>query len=77
MQDWVKQIKARQLDGVVLTALEILTPLGGIVSQLLHIAHPVSRLFNWQDTITQLADLLEDPDAIDALKRQLDQHDTD
>jgi hypothetical protein len=75
INDWVEQIKARGLDGAVLTALDLLTPLGTIVAQLLHVVHPASRLVNWQDHIAQLADLLENPEAIDALKRRLEQKD--
>lgn len=77
LKDWVEQIKAHQFDGVALTVLEMLAPFGVIASQLLHVVHPVSRLVNWQDSIVQLADILEDPEAIDALKRRLEQKDTD
>jgi len=73
--DWIEEIKARGLDGAVLTALDLLAPLGAIAAQLLHVVHPASRLVNWQSHVAQLADLLENPEAIDALRRRLEQKD--
>jgi hypothetical protein len=73
---WIQQVKARKLGGVVSVALDALAPLGPLGAQLVYVAQPALGLFIAHDALTELAQSLEEPDGIARLRALLDEDDS-
>lgn len=74
--DWLAQIHERELDGVFGLMLDALAPLGPLAAQLLYVAQPVAGVIGgglWRDTAAGLAQALEEPGGVDALRARLDE----
>jgi len=67
----VTSLKQRGLHTVALTLLEAGQPLAFIGSQLLWLAQPTLALFWPSSQVGQLAQLMEDPTAVSALRQHL------
>ncbi|VAW30207.1 hypothetical protein MNBD_CHLOROFLEXI01-1911 [hydrothermal vent metagenome] len=67
----VTSLKQRGLHTVALTLLEAGQPLAFIGSQLLWLAQPALALFWPSSQVGQLAQLMEDPTAVSALRQHL------
>ena len=70
---WIQQVKARNLTGVVSAALDALAPLGPLGAQLVYVAQPALGLFVGRDALTELGQSLEEPDGIARLRAFLDE----
>ena len=70
--DWISQLRARGWGDFLNTALDVLEPLGPLGAQLLWIAQPALGLFVRRDALGALAQALEEPGGIAALRKQLD-----
>jgi hypothetical protein len=68
---WIAETQARGLDGALDLALGALEPLGPLGAQLLYIAQPVLGLFGWKRAVTDIAQALETPGGIEALRQDL------
>ncbi|MBL8117928.1 MAG: hypothetical protein J0L63_20015 [Anaerolineae bacterium] len=71
--EWVEQVRARGLGGVLNTALDILEPLGPLGAQLIWVAQPVLGGWLGRETLGELAEMLESPERMDSLRRYLDE----
>jgi hypothetical protein len=72
--DWITQAKKRGLGNALETALDIFAPLGPLGAQLLWMTQPAFRLMggiNAAQTLHALAESLETPEGIAALRAQL------
>jgi hypothetical protein len=72
MEAWIQQVRARGLAGPLRLLLDVLEPLGPLGAQLLWAAQPVSGLFGAAQPVQQMAEMLEQPDGIEQLRRLLD-----
>lgn len=70
--DWIAYAKAQGWGGAVTLALDALEPLGPLGAQLLWVTQPVLGLAINRDVVADLAQMLETPGGIEALRRQLD-----
>ena len=70
--EWAQQIQARGLSHALSVALDVLEPLGPLGAQLLWVAQPVLGVFIKPATLTSVAETLETPDKLEALRRFLD-----
>ncbi len=76
MDDWIHEIRARGWGSVLITALDVLEPLGPVGAQMLWIAQPAARLIGgWGDAVGGLAQALEEPGGIERLRQLLDDGD--
>jgi len=70
---WIESVRARGLGNVLSVALDVLEPLGPLGAQLLWAAGPVLGLFVSRETLSGLADALEEPGGIERLREQLEE----
>ena len=70
---WVRWAKAHGWGPLLSVALDAFEPLGPLGAQLLWTAQPALRLFGADTSVTALAQALEDPDGIAALRAQFDE----
>lgn len=70
--DWVETAKANGWGDLLAVLLDALAPLGVLGAQVLYVGQPVLSVFVNRDALTALAGALEDPDELDALRRQLE-----
>lgn len=73
--DWVDAVKARGFGGILRVTLDAFEPLGALGAQLLYVAQPLSGVFGWRETVGKIAQSLEEPGGIDAIRRRLDSDD--
>jgi len=69
---WVEAARKRGCDGLLHSVLDIFEPFGGLFAQILWIAQPFAALFSDRETLHQFAQLLETPEGIEELRRQLE-----
>lgn len=72
---WLAQVKGRDLDGALDLALNALAPLGPLGAQLLYVAQPLLGMIGgsmWRDAAAGIAEALEAPGGVEALKAQLE-----
>lgn len=69
---WVDEVKARGLGDALSIALDALEPLGPLGAQALFIAQPFAGLFGAAGAVGDLAQALEEPGGVEALRRLLD-----
>jgi hypothetical protein len=68
---WIKQIKARGLDGVFGVLLDIIEPLGPLGAQILWVAQPTVRIFGADEILGHVAQALEEPGGIEQIRSLL------
>lgn len=73
---WVQQAKDRQLDGVLVTMLDVLEPIAPLASQALYVFQPVAGIFGGQTVVRDIADALDTPDGVQALRDELENNDS-
>lgn len=76
--DWVDHIKARGLTGAVSFALDALEPLGPLGAQMIWIAQPLFGVFggeNARHAIGDIAEALESPEGVEAIRQRLNADD--
>jgi hypothetical protein len=71
LTDWVERVRARGWTDTVCAMLDALEPLAPLAAQLLHVGHPVSRTLWREFPLHQLADVLETPGGVEALRKRL------
>ncbi len=71
--DWITRAKAHGWGDLLSVSLDAFAPLAPLGAQLLWTAQPALSLFVRRDTLTALAQALEEPETLDALRRQLDE----
>jgi hypothetical protein len=69
--DWIDGVKSRGLTGAFSVVLDVLEPLGPLGAQVLYVAQPLAGVFGWRRAVGDLADALETPGGVDALRRRL------
>lgn len=70
--DWVKQVQARGLGDALRLVLDALEPIGPLGAQVLWVAQPLAGVFGWRDVVGNLAETLEDPQQLAAVRHLLD-----
>lgn len=70
--DWVQAAKAHGWADIARSGLDALAPLGPLGAQLVWISQPVLGLFLRRDWLAELAEALETPEGLDALRAQLE-----
>jgi hypothetical protein len=71
--EWAQQIQARGLGHALSVALDVLEPLGPLGAQLLWVAQPLLGVFIKPETLTSMAETLEAPDRLEALRQYLEE----
>ena len=71
-QDWIRDLQARGLGAPMRLLLDVIEPLGVPGAQLLWVVQPLSGLFGAAEMTGRLASLLQEPDGIERLRRQLE-----
>ena len=69
--DWIEAAKARGATPFFLTLLDAIEPLAPALAQGLLVAQPLANLWRGGDALRELADMLEEPDGLRELRRQL------
>lgn len=70
--EWLTQVQARGWGGVLTVALDILEPFGTLGAQFLWVAQPAFGLLGAEAIIRGLAQALEAPGGIEALREALE-----
>lgn len=68
----VQQIKQHGWEAPAGLLLDVLEPFGALGAQVIWVAQPLLGAFIPREMLSDLAVLLEDPDALDEVRRQLD-----
>lgn len=75
-KDWIDQVQARGWGDALSTALELIQPLGPLAAQFLWIVQPAAGLFGRRDQVAALANLLEEPEALEQIRRRLEKEES-
>jgi hypothetical protein len=70
--EWLTQVQARGWGGALSTALDVLEPFGALGAQLLWIAQPAFGVFGADAVVRGLAQALEEPGGVEALRQALE-----
>jgi hypothetical protein len=70
---WIEELKVRGLAAPLSLALDLLEPLGLVGAQVLWVVQPVSSLLGASALVGGLADVLEQPEGIENLRRRLNE----
>ena len=68
---WIEGAKRRGSAPLLLTLLDAFEPLAPVLSQCLLVAQPLANVWRGADAFGALADLLEEPEGLRELRRQL------
>jgi len=68
---WIERVRARGWVGSVCALLDVIEPLAPLAAQILHVGHPMSRVFVHDFPLEALADVLESPGGVDDLRKRL------
>ncbi len=68
---WIEGAKSRGSAPLLLTLLDAFEPLAPALAQCLLVAQPLAKVWRGADAFGALADLLEEPDGLRELRRQL------
>ncbi len=71
LQDWLERAKQRGQAPFLLTLLDAIEPAAPVLAQGLLVAQPLANLWGEGLALRELAHLLEEPDGIRQLRRQL------
>lgn len=74
---WVATARERGASPLLLVLLEAVKPIAPILANGLLVAEPLAALWGGGGALRELADLLEEPDGFEALRRQLDEEPTE
>jgi hypothetical protein len=69
---WLEAAKAHGWSDIARAGLDALAPLGPLGAQLVWVSQPVLGLFVRRDRLASLAEALETPEGLAALRRRLD-----
>lgn len=69
--EWIEAVKARGWASHVLTLLDVIEPIAPFVGQSLWVFAPLSRAFQGQSALNELANALETPQGRRALRSAL------
>jgi hypothetical protein len=70
--EWLMQVQARGWGGALSTALDVLEPFGALGAQFLWVAQPAFGLLGAEAIVRGLAQALEEPGGIEALRKALE-----
>jgi hypothetical protein len=70
--EWLTQVQARGWGGALSTALDVLEPFGALGAQFLWVAQPAFGLLGAEAIVRGLAQALEEPGGIEALRKALE-----
>ena len=70
--EWISAAKARGWAESLRLCLDLIEPLAPIASQLLWVVQPTAGLFGAREAIGEIAEALDTPEGIEALRRELD-----
>ncbi len=73
--EWARRLKRMGLSSTTLALLPLLRPLGALGSQFVWFGQPMVRGLADETLLTELALLLEDPEALAELEQQLEMND--
>jgi len=68
---WIEAVKERGGAPILLTLLDAFEPLAPVLAQGLLVAQPLANLWRGGAALRELADMLEEPDGLRELRRQL------
>lgn len=68
---WIERVRARGWVGSVCAILDMIEPLAPLAAQVLHVSHPISRIFARDFPLEILADALEAPNGVEILRKRL------
>ena len=69
----IERLKRAGLGDALLTALDVIEPIGAIGAQVLYVTQPMARLLgDYRSETTALAQLLETPEGIQTLRQMLE-----
>ncbi len=71
--DWIDSLKARGLNVPLSIALDVLEPLGPLGAQLIWAGQPVLGLLLDRGALNDVAQALEAPGGVEALRRRLEE----
>lgn len=71
-EEWIMRARASGWGDFLSAALDVLEPFGVLGAQALWIAQPALGVFVQRETLAMLAQALEEPGGIDALRRRLE-----
>jgi hypothetical protein len=71
--DWLVKVKAQGWSGAMRTMLDAFEPFAPLISQFLWIVQPMAGLFEAQDMVHDLANILDSKDGIEVLRQALDE----
>lgn len=72
-QTLITTIKSRGWQDATRSFLDIVEPIAPLLSQVLWVVQPVSSIFDAQKLVRELAESLDSPHGIEALRQQLDE----
>lgn len=70
--DWVQKLQANGWGVPLHLMVDVLEPLGVLGAQVVWTLQPVLGVFFQRETLQQIAETLEDPAAMEALRQRLD-----
>lgn len=70
--EWIERAKQNGWTGALRLTLDALAPLGVLGAQAMWVLQPTLGTFFGRDTLHDLASILEDPDELAQVRRQLD-----
>lgn len=71
-EEWLDEIKARRLEGALLTVLDMVGPFAPLAAGMLWVMQPAAGLFGGRQWIGNLASVLDDPEEITRLRKALE-----
>lgn len=72
-QTLIQTLKARGWQNATRTMLDVIEPIAPLLSQFLWVLQPFSSVLGEQKVVAELAEALDTPAGIEALRQQLDQ----
>ncbi len=70
--DWIAHVRTNGWGAPVHLLLDVLEPLGPLGAQVMWVLQPALGVFVQRETLQHIAQTLEDPAAMQALRQQLD-----
>jgi hypothetical protein len=70
--EWLNEIKARNLDGTLLTVLDLVEPFAPLAAGMLWMLQPAAGWFGGRHLMGNLANALEDPAELTRIRKALE-----